>query len=420
MAASLRSTWALLLGIALIMLGSGLQSTLLGVRAGLEDFPTAMTGLIMSAYFAGFLAGSVAAPRLLQQVGHVRVFAALASLASTAVLVHAVVVEPWTWIAMRLMTGLCSAGLYVVAESWLNDRATNETRGQLLATYMVIVLGGVGGGQFLLNLADPSGFELFVGASILISLALIPILLTATPAPDFTSPATIGLRQLYRVSPLGVIGCFGIGIAQSGLWGMSAVYAESIGFSIAEITFYGGALFLGAIVFQFPLGRLSDRFDRRQVITGVAFVAFAASITAVFIGEFSIWHSLAVIFVIGGMCMPAYSLCVAHTNDFLQPAQMVAASASLYFVYGVGASFGPFATAGVMSLYGPPGFYLSLAAACGAVFLFALYRMTRRAAVPLEEQNPSVIVPAQASPVFTELAAEMLHEEAEEATDGTS
>lgn len=415
MAASLRSTWALLLGIALIMLGSGLQSTLLGVRAALEDFPTTMTGLVMSAYFAGFLAGSIAAPRLLQQVGHVRVFAALASLASTAVLAHAVVVEPWTWIAMRLLTGFCSAGLYVVAESWLNDRATNETRGQLLAAYMVIVLGGVGGGQFLLNVADPAGFVLFIAASILISLALIPILLTATPAPDFTSPTTISLRELYRVSPLGVIGCFGIGIAQSALWGMSAVYAESIGFSIAEITFYGGAIFLGGILFQFPLGRLSDRFDRRQVITGVTCVAFAVSLAAVFIGELSIWHSLAVILLIGGMCMPAYSLCVAHTNDFLQPSQMVAASASLYFVYGVGASFGPFATAGVMSLYGPPGFYFSLAVANGAVFLFALYRMTRRAAVPLEEQVSSIYMPSQGSLVATELAAEIMHEEAEEA-----
>lgn len=415
MAASLRSTWALLLGIALIMLGSGLQSTLLGVRAAIEDFPTTMTGLVMSAYFAGFLIGSIATPKLLEQVGHVRVFAALASLASTAVLAHAVVVEPWTWIAMRLLTGFCSAGLYVVAESWLNDRATNETRGQILAAYMVIVLGGVGGGQFLLNLADPAGFELFTAASILISLALIPILLTATPAPDFTSPSPISLRELYRVSPLGVVGCFGVGIAQSALWSMSAVYAESVGFSIAEITFYGGAIFLGGILFQYPLGRLSDRFDRRQVITGVAFIAFAASVAAVFVGGLSIWHSLAIILLIGGMCMPAYSLCIAHTNDFLQPTQMVAASASLYFVYGVGASIGPFATAGVMALYGPPGFYFSLAVANGAVFLFALYRMTRRAAVPLEEQNPSIFVSSQASPVATELAAEILHEEAEEA-----
>ncbi len=415
MVASLRSTWALFLGVALIMLASGLQSALLGVRASLEDFPTALTGLIMSAYFAGFLFGSLAASRLVEQVGHVRVFAALASLASVAVLIHAVVVEPWTWVAMRFMTGFASAGLYVVAESWLNDRATNETRGQVLALYMIIVLGGVGGGQFLLNLADPQGFILFIGASVLVSLALIPVLLTASPAPDFTAPTRIGLRHLYRTSPLAVVACIGVGVLQSMLWGMAAVYAKSAGYSIAEITIYGGAIFAGGMLFQWPLGRLSDRLDRRQVLTGVILGATLAAGFAVAFGPLTFWSDFWVMFLIGGMLMPSYSIVVAYMNDWLDPAEMVAASAGLYFVYGIGASIGPFAASAVMSLLGPQGYYVSLATVGAAVGFFALYRMLQRAPVPLDDQGHSIAMAPQASPLVTELAAEMAHDEALEA-----
>ena len=218
------SAWALFLGMGLLMLGNGLQASLLGIRAGAEGFGTGATGLVMTCYYLGFLAGSILTPKVVKNVGHVRVFSALASLASVAALVHSVFLDPFTWGAMRFVTGFAYAGLYVVAESWLNDRATNETRGSLLSVYMVVLFGGLAGGQLLLNVADPGGFLLFVLASVLVSLALVPISLTAGPAPEFDAPTPVGLLELYRVSPLGVAGAMGTGLAHGVLFGMGAVY----------------------------------------------------------------------------------------------------------------------------------------------------------------------------------------------------
>ena len=413
MIAAMRSTWTLFLGLALVMLANGLQGTLLGVRAGLEGFSITVTGAIMSGYFVGVLAGSGLAPRLVGLVGHARVFAAMASLASTAALIHAVLVDPWIWFAMRLVSGFALAGLYVAAESWLNDSVGNESRGKLLATYMIVVLAGVGGGQFLLNLGDPADYPLFVIASVLISLALLPVLLTAAPAPDFSAPSPLSLRDLYRLSPLGVVSCFGVGIVQGTLWGMAPVFGEKMGYSIAEITIYSSAIFVGGILFQWPLGWISDRFDRREVLTAILIVASAVAGATFFTGIVSIWPSFAAMLLIGGMCMPSYSICIAHANDFLKPSQMVAASAGLYFVFSAGASLGPFATASVMTALGPTAFYLPVAAVTGGIALFALYRMNRRPSLPLDEQGPSIYLQGQVSPVVTEVAAEYMIEEAE-------
>ena len=416
------SSWALFLGIALIMLGNGLQGSLLGLRASLEGFPTAVTGFVMSAYFVGFLAGSTLVPRLVRRVGHIRVFAALASLASAAVLVHSVYVTPPSWGAMRLVTGICFAGLYVVAESWLNDRATNETRGQLLSVYMVIMLAGMGAGQFLLNLADPASFELFVLISVLVSLALIPILLTAAPVPDFQTPSPVSLRQLYRISPLGVLGTLGTGMAQGGLVGMGAVFATEAGYSIAEVSIFMAAAMFGGMLLQWPVGRFSDRFDRRRVLTVVTFLAAICAIVASMVaGPFAetapAWAIFALISVFGGMNMPMYSLTIAHTNDHLEPSQMVAASGSLVLVGGIGAAFGPVTLAGMMSVMGPTGYFWGLGLIHAAIGFFALYRMSRRASRPLDDQGAFVAVPPRASPVAAYLTPES--PEAEETPAGS-
>ena len=412
------SSWALFLGLGLIMLGNGLQGSLLGVRATIEGFPVTVTGFVMSAYFAGFLAGSTMVPKLVRRVGHIRVFAALASLASIAVLFHAVFVSPAGWGAMRLVTGFSYAGLYIVAESWLNDRATNETRGQLLSFYMVIMLAGMGAGQFLLNLADPASFELFILISVLVSLALIPILLTAAPAPDFQTPRAVSLRQLYRISPLGVVGTFGTVMAQGGLIGMGAVFAAEAGLTIAEISIFMAAMLFGGVLFQWPIGRFSDRFDRRRVMTVVTFLAAICAIAAAFVvkpfaGTLPVWVLCTLIGILGGLNMPMYSLTLAHTNDFLEPSQMVAASGSLVLVGGIGAAFGPVTLAGLMTALGPSGFFWGLGLIHAAIGFFALYRMSRRASTPLDEQGNFVAVPPRASPVAAYLSPEGLEEEPE-------
>ncbi len=407
------SNWALFLGIALIMLGNGLQGSLVGIRANLEDFPTAVTGLVMSGYFIGFLLGSFLTARMVERVGHVRVFAAMASLASTAVLIHVVLIEPVTWMAMRIVFGFSYAGLYVVAESWLNDKADNETRGQLLAIYMVIVLAGMAGGQGLLNLAAPGGPMLFILTSVLISLALVPMLLTASPAPEISRPARVSLGQLAQISPLGVAGAWGTGLAHGALFGMGAVYARESGLSVAGISLFMGVAIAGGMIWQWPIGRLSDRYDRRLVLTVVTFAAAAFALGASAFGQ-SLVVLLAFVGLFGGMCLPMYSLCVAHTNDFLSQEQMVAASSGLYMAVGLGASLGPLAASGMMWVLGPEGFFVFLVAVHCAIGVFALFRMTRRAAVPLAEQEPLVALPAQVSPVAVTLASDVLEDEAEE------
>jgi MFS family permease len=401
----LRQTWALLLGIALLMLGHGLQGTLLGVRANLAQFPTATTGVVMSGYYVGLLLGAFSAPDMVARVGHVRVFAALLSLASAAVLFHALLVQPVAWFLMRLLTGYCFSGAFIVAESWLNGAASNATRGRLLSVYMVVQMGGLAVGQFLLNLADPAGFALFVLVSVLISVASVPMLLTAAATPPVTARRDMRLLELYRLSPLGVVGIVGIGVAQGGLYGMGAVYATEQRLSLAAISTFMAAIVLGGAAFQFPIGRLSDRFDRRWVIAAVALLTALAALPFAVLPEPMPAALFVGFFLVGGLSLPLYAVCVAHTNDFLSPEQMVGASSALVLAYGLGAAVGPALTATAMQLVGPFGFPLFLATTHGLIGLFALYRMTRRPTVPAEERGPFQPLP-NPSAVVTPLAQE--------------
>lgn len=401
----LRQTWPLLLGVAILMLGHGLQGTLLGVRANLARFSTATTGVVMSGYYVGLLLGSLSAPGLVARVGHVRVFAALLSLASAAVLLHALLVEPAAWFAMRLLTGYCFAGAFIVAESWLNGAASNATRGRLLSLYMVVQLGSLAVGQFLLNLADPSGFALFVLVSVLISVAAVPMLLTAAATPPLAAARDIGLRQLYRLSPLGVVGIVGIGMGQGGLYGMGPVYAAEQHLSLPAISTFMAAIVLGGVAFQIPIGRASDRLDRRRVIAAVALLTALAALPAVLLPEQPAPALFAGFFVVGGLTLPLYAVCVAHTNDFLAPEQMVGASGALILAYGLGAAVGPTLAASAMQVLGPRGLPLFLAATHALIGLFALYRMTRRPPVPAEARGPFQPLP-NPSAVVTPLSQE--------------
>ncbi len=388
MLAAVAAVWALLLGAALIMVGNGLLVTLLGVRAELEGFPKAVSGLVMSCYYVGFLAGSFLVPRAIQRVGHVRVYAALASLVAAAALVHAIFVNPAVWGVMRMVAGFSYAGLYVIGESWLNDRAANETRGKLLSVYMVIQFAGVAVGQLLLNLADPLGFQLFSLVAILLALAVPTMLIGTSRAPSFESPAKMGLAQLFRISPLGVLGCFGVGIAHSAFFAMGAVYAKSTGLSVAQVANFMTAAVVGGVAAQWPVGHLSDRVDRRIIIVVASCIAAGAATAAAMLPPGMPLMLLALVCVLGAATLPLYSLVVAHTNDFLKPPEMVAASGSLMLVFGIGAIAGPAVVGVAMSTIGPVGFFLYLAAAHGLIALIALFRMTRRAAPRADERTP--------------------------------
>ena len=399
MLAAIASAWALLLGIALIMLGNGLQGTLLGVRATLEGFGTGTTGLVMTGYFLGFLTGSAVVPRLLAGVGHIRVFAALASLASGAALLHTVFVTPLSWFMIRVVTGFCFAGLYVVAESWINDAATNKTRGQLLSVYMIMVMGGMGSGQLLMNLYDPLGFELFVLVSVLVSFALIPITLSVGRAPVFEAPEPIGVRALFRASPLGVAGAFLIGIAHGALFAMGPVYGVETGLAVDRLSLFIAMVLFGGLVLQWPIGWLSDRFDRRKVIVALAWTATGAAFVAGAGGIDSYAVLIASTALIGGTSMPLYALSSAHTNDHLTSRQIVAASATLVLVGGLGLTMGPLLAASLMRLTGPSGLFWLLAVVHGCIGAYGLYRMVRRDPVPLDEQRSYQPVSLRTSPI---------------------
>ncbi|MCP4979446.1 MAG: MFS transporter [Gammaproteobacteria bacterium] len=415
---ALRSSWALLLGFGILMLGDGLQGTLLAVRADQEGYSATITGVIMSSFYLGFLCGSIMTPRLMVQVGHIRVFAALAALASAAILVHAVFVHVPVWVLLRLISGFCFSGLYVVAESWLNDRATNETRGQLLSLYMVVAYVGVGLGQLFLNLADPGGYPLFILTSVLVSIAVIPLLLSAGSAPSFEESVNIGFRDLYRMSPLGIVGMFVIGLVTATFFALGPVYGRRLGLNLEEISFFMSAAVVGTVILQWPIGALSDRYDRRLILTIVTSLTAAAAFACVFLSAASTSVLLLSVGLFGGLAFPLYSVCIAYTNDHLQPDQMIAASGTLVMVGGLGAVLGPILVASIMDLFENNGFFWAMGGAHFLTGLFALYRMTRRAPMPLEQQvetTPTTIHPSSWVIESTHQHAkdEALHDDAE-------
>lgn len=407
MYAAVLNSWPLLFGLGLLMIGNGLQLSLVGIRASLEGFPAAVTGLVMSGYYLGFLFGSVFTPKILANVGHVRVFAALASLASSAALIYVVFVDPFVWGAMRFMTGFAFAGLYIVCESWLNDAATNETRGQLLSVYMIIMMGGMALGQVFLNVADPGGYALFIFVSVLVSLSLIPMALTANPAPNFTASTRLKLKELYNISPLGVVGMCAQGVIGGAFYGMAAVYGDNIGLSVAQISSFITVSIMGGVLLQWPVGRLSDKFDRRMVLMVTTMLSGGAALLAMYAGEtdnFLLFLSAVALF--GGFSVPLYSLCIAYTNDYLEPDKMVAASSGLMFANGIGAIFGPLIVGQFMTFLGSMIFFAWIAGAHIAIGLFAIYRMQINRAVPMEDQGTFVAMPVRAGAAVATLNPE--------------
>ncbi len=394
----LRASWALLIGIGFMMIGNGLQGTLLGLRATIEGFPVFITGVIMSGYFIGIFVGSIIAPKLVQRVGHIRVFAALASLASISVLIHGIYIDAVTWTLMRLITGICYAGLYVVAESWLNDRASNETRGQVLSVYMVMITGGMGGGQFFLGFSDPMTVDLFVLASIIVSLGALPILLTARPAPTFSSHGKMSLITLYRASPLAVVSNGLTGVAHGTIFGLGAVYARQELHDVQLVATFMASFLLGSLIFQWPIGWISDRINRRIAIISMSVVVIVACVAAILVPKGGLLF-FSIIVILGGAAMPMYSLSIAYANDRLQPDQIVPASGSLVMVAGIGLSTGPIIVAFLMGQFGSEVYFLGIASAFVLILAFTIYRMTVTKNISLDEQKPIVAAGQIGTPV---------------------
>jgi MFS family permease len=384
------ATWPLLLGMGILMLGAGLQSTLLGVRATIEAFPTTVTGIIMSCYYVGYLVGTRLAPQLLRRVGPVRVFATLAALASVAALVHGSWVHPGPWALMRLLSGICFAGIYVVAESWLNHRASSSNRGRLLAIYMLVLYVGLGGAQFLLLLSSPQSTESFMLVAALISAAMVPIVASAQEVAGPTVPQRVRFRDLYRNSPLGVVAVAVSGMVSSIIFSMGPVYALRSGFGTHGVAEFMAVSILAAVLTQYPVGRLSDRMDRRTVIASVCLLATLVAAAIEVFGPLPRIGFLTLAALFSGAALTLYSLSVSHVNDKLDPSQMVAASSALLLINGTAAAFGPAITGALMSAFGARAYFSILGALTGALTLFDLWRKVRRGPVPQSQKGPFV------------------------------
>ncbi|WP_457648826.1 MFS transporter [Profundibacter sp.] len=415
----LKSSWALLLGILLLMIGNGLQGTLLGVRGNLEGFSTVTMSIVMSAYFLGFLGGSRMAPLMIRRVGHVRVFAALASLISAVLILYPAIAHPAAWALGRVVIGFCFSGVYVTAESWLNHSASNETRGQALSLYMIVQMAGVVTAQGLFVLGDPSGYILFIISSVLVSISFAPILLSVSPTPAFDTTKPMSLRELYHLSPLSCVGMFMLGGVFSAQFGMASVYGSLVGFTLGQISMFVSAMTIGALLWQFPIGWFSDRMDRRMLIIVISTIGGVAAVLGfLFQNQFTLL--LAASFIVGGMANPLYALLIAYTNDFLEHDDMAAAAGGLVFINGLGAITGPLITGWLMGLVGPGGFFLFLAGLLVSLALYGAYRTTQRAAPAVEDTGSYSPVLPTASPVAVELAQEVFIESALEEESNNS
>ncbi len=400
-------SWPLFLGMLLLMISNGLLVTLLTTRATELGFSQTQIAFMQAAYPLAAVFGCLVAPRIVAAVGHIRSFGALASLCSTAALIHMVTADPWSWAAMRALAGFCFPGLYVVAESWLNGRADNQTRAALLSIYFITQTGGAALGQFLLYLPDSQGNLLFVIVSVLISLSLVPMLLSARQAQAFEAPARLSVRELFRISPLGLSVGFLNGISQGAFYVGLGLFGVALGLPVGDIGLLVAAGTLGGVLGQFPLGALSDRIDRRLVIAGAATAALAACLVIALSAPLlagTPWLYAAVALV-GAFVLPLYSLGVAHTNDRLAPEQMVAASGGLVLVMNVGIVLGPPAGGLAITHLGAPALFGCLALLQGATALLAVFRLVageKRAA----ETGIALPVGHAATPVASRLNPE--------------
>ncbi|MGE0410132.1 MAG: MFS transporter [Amphiplicatus sp.] len=395
---------ALLLATAILIAGNGLQFTLIPVRATLESFPTSLIGVLMAAYFAGFVAGCRINPAFIHSVGHIRTYLALASIASAVALAHALVVNVAAWAALRAISGFCFAGLVMVIESWINERATNADRGRILSIYRIVDLIALTIGNWLLTIADPMGFELFAVISILISLALVPIALTKSAAPKPIPTARLDIPRLFAVSPVAAIGAPLAALANGAFWSLGPVYVLGLGYDKGAVAAFISAAIMGAAVLQWPLGLLSDRVDRRKVMIGASVGASASALALTEFGGDSL--RLLVLFgaLVGAFMLPMFGLCAAHANDHADPDSAVATNGGLLLLHGLGSIIGATAGGFVIAYFGAAALFAYIAAIYAMFAVVCLYRVLTRAPLPEEAKTPFTPVPKGAAPTVFEIA----------------
>lgn len=393
--------WSLFLAVSLLLLGTGLFNTFIGLRAAIEGFPQGIIGLMMSTFYLGFIAGTLRSSILINRIGHIRAFGTFCALSASTVCLFPFVVSEVGWLILRAALGFNLAALYIVAESWLNAKATPQNRGTLLSAYMMVCYLAMGAGQLGLNLGDPATPDLFMITAMLFSLAVVPVAITRATNPEPVETPHFGFRRLYAISPAAVAGCACSGLLTGALFGMGPVYAREMGLSVAEISFFMSIIVVSGLLFQVPIGRASDRYDRRRVITFVVCVTLAVSAGIAALTEYHLRalelpigrEILVLATLFGGMTAAIYPLCIAYANDFIEPQDRLPASGGLVLAYGVGAALGPAGAGALMGATGPSGLFVFSAGAAAALLLFMFYRMRRRVWARLVPKVPFVALP---------------------------
>ena len=400
---SIRPLIPLLLTAGILLGGNGLQGTLIAMRGALEGFQPSTIGFIGTFYFLGFLLGCLSITRMMRAVGHVRSFATLAATASAGTLLLVLVIDPVMWSAIRFATGFCFAGLFTIMESWLNSGVSNTDRARVLALYRIIDIGSVTGAQFLIPVFGAGGFTIFAIMSMMITLSLVPVSLADRTNPAPPEEVGLDLAKVWRISPLASIGCIAVGLTNSAFRTLSPVYAEQIGMSVADVvTFVSVSIFGGAII-QYPLGYLSDRWDRRRVLLITTCCAMFAALALVFVAGTNPTLNFIIIFIFGCFAMPLYSLSAAHSNDRADKGEFVLINAALMLFYSFGAIGGPFAASTAMQYFGPSALFVFSATVYAVFIVVILYRMQVRSGVPAGKRSRFIAL-LRTSTVFARLA----------------
>ena len=382
----LKPVTALLISVAILNTGGGLQGTLLPIRASLEAFSTISVGFIGAAYFLGFTIGCIFGAELVKRVGHIRVFLAMTALASTSALIHSLILNPWIWVIFRMLTGFCFAILYIVIESWLNDRSNNQNRGLIFSIYVMITLTVQALGQLMVLLYEPSGIELFAIRSILITLAAIPVALSTSPAPEIKKTANFNLKKLFIISPAAIIGCLFVGSINGSFWSLAPIFMTSLFSDISYTAWFMTSTIIGGALSQWPIGFLSDKIGRRKMIV-------LNALSGVFIASLIISSIQSIDFIginllgaaWGAVSFPMYTLTVAHANDNADPSDYVLVSSSLLLMFGIGAILGPMLSSTLISFTNPSGLFVFTGVMHLLLAIYLSYRIIRRDSSPIND-----------------------------------
>lgn len=400
---SIRPLIPLLIAAGILLGGNGLQSTLIALRGAEEGFSPATIGFMGTAYFGGFLLGCVFITRIMKAVGHIRAFSALAAIASAGTLLIVLIIDPVFWSAMRFATGFCFAGLFTIMESWLNSGVQNRDRARVLALYRIIDIGSVTGAQFLIPVFGAGGFAIFAIMSIMITLSLVPVSLGDRSNPTAPEDVKLDLARVWRISPLGAAGCVAVGLTNSSFRTLSPVYAEQIGMSVTDVVTFVSIGIIGGAIIQYPLGHLSDLWDRRRILLITTCGAMLSALSLVFLAGTGPLANFLLVFVFGSFAMPLYSLSAAHANDRAGKGEFVLVNAALMLFYSFGAIGGPLLAAFFMQRFGPRWLFIFCATVYAVFILIIVYRMLARDAVPASRRGPFTAL-LRTSPIFARLA----------------